>query len=229
MPVSVSNSPLYLSDSDIADIYQKQQNRVATAPTTSTGTGGYNVNPSPQAGYGAYGGVPGALGLPSPGEDLAAVYPNLSETNAEVSKNIMSQLRGELSPDTIAQIEDSAAAWGVRAGMPGAGIAFNRGLRDIGLQSEAVKQQGIQNFNAVTPTIKATQTVSPELQTEVSLQNAINAAAPNPTAAASAAQSLFNQYLSRLSNAGQTPTTPSIFNVQQPNIQSISGFNYSQR
>jgi len=166
-------------------------------------TGGFNLSPAPTSGQGAYGKVPGQLGLPDPAGDLASVYPNLSGTNEEVSNAILRQLRGELSPETVANIQDSAASFGVASGMPGSGLATSRGLRDIGLATEQVQQQGVQNYQSVLPTVSGTQTVSPAQQSEIALQNAINAAAPDPQAAAQQTQALFNDYLKQIAKMSQ--------------------------
>jgi len=163
-------------------------------PQTTTETG-YQYSPSPTEGRGAFGAVPGQIGVPSPAKDLAAELPGLKNLNTEASDNIMTQLRGEVSPDTIRSIQDASASWGVGAGMPGSGLAVNAGLRTVGQSSEALQQQGQQNLNAMTSSVSNTQTASPELQAQVAMQNAANAAAPDPTAAAQYSQSLFDQYL----------------------------------
>lgn len=138
---------------------------------------------------------------PNPYADLSKVYPNLSGTNAQLSGDILSQLKGQLSPQTMQMIQDAGASYGVASGMPGSGMARNRTLRDLGIASEDVQNKGIQNYISSLPTISRTQTVSPELQSEISYSNAVNAAAPNPAAAANYSQQLFNQYLSALNPA----------------------------
>lgn len=143
--------------------------------------------------------MPGQLPMPSPYSDLSSIYPNLSQTNAAVSSDIMSKLRGELSPNTVSQIQDAAAEFGVGSGMPGSGLQWNKALRDIGMTSEQQQQQGLQAYGSLIPAISGTQTVNPALQTEVNLQNSLNAAAPDPAAAASYAQELFDKYLQALS------------------------------
>lgn len=168
----------------------------------------FTLNPTPTSGQGPYGAVPGQLGLPNPAADLASVYPNLSGTNEQVSNDILRQLRGELSPATIANIQDSAASFGVSSGMPGSGLATNRGLRDIGLATEQVQQQGLQNYQSLIPTVSGTQTVAPALQSEIALQNAVNAAAPDPQAAAEQTQALFNNYLSKVAKLSEPAPKP---------------------
>lgn len=137
------------------------------------------------------------------GPGLNSAYPNLTGTNAAVSGALLSELQGQLSPQTQNSIADAAASFGVNSGMPGSGLAMNRYPRDIGLASEQLMHQGIGDYSSLIPSISATQTVSPYqaagLNTEINATNAINAAAPDPTAAATYAQQLFDRYLNRLS------------------------------
>lgn len=185
----------------------------AASPGVGGASSNYNVNPSPRSGRGAFGAVPGALGLPSPFTDLSSVYPNLSGTNAATSAAIMAKLRGELSPGTVNAIQDAAATFGVGSGMLGGGgggfspdsLYSNDALRRIGMASEAQTQQGLQDYASLIPTISSTQTVRPELQTEIAATNAFTGAMPNPSEAASYAQGLFDKYLAKLSSpAGGT-------------------------
>lgn len=178
-------------------------------PTTQTygGTPGFTVNPAPQAGAGTFGAVPGPIGMPDPYGNLSAVFPNLSRTNTATSSALLNQLRGVVSPETQMAIKDAAAAWGVQGGAgAGSGIAGNLSLRNLGLTSEQLQQQGLQNYSSILPTVASTQTVQPALQAEISAQNALNAAAPNPTAAASYAEQLFNNYMAMMQGpAGGAP------------------------
>lgn len=163
--------------------------------------GEFNLNPQPRQGQGAFGSVPGNIGLPNPSADLSKVYPNLTGTNSAVSDQIMSQLRGELSPDTIAAIQNAAATYGVTSGMPGSGLQWNKSLRDLGIATEDQISKGISNYNATIPTVSGTQTVRPETQVDVATQNAVWNSAPDPAAAASYAQQLFDKYLGSLSQS----------------------------
>lgn len=162
---------------------------------TSTGTGGYNPSPSPHAGVSPFGMVPGSVGLPNPAGDLAGVYPNLSGQTGQLSKNIMSELQGELSPETINMIQDKAARFGVSMGSPGSPFAGAQGLKNLGLTVEQQQKGGLADYlNAITG-ISKTQTVSPELQTEIAQQNAVWNAAPDPAMAAAEQQKLLDKYL----------------------------------
>ena len=181
-----------------------------------------NLTPAPRAGTNAFGMVPGTLSLPDPFGDLSAVYPNLGKTNQSVSDTILSKLSGQLSPSTLNSIQNAAAAFGAANGMPGFSpgtFNFDNALSNIGLSSENLQQQGLQDYNATIPTVSSTQTVAPALQTETANTNAINAAAPDPTQQASYAEQLFNQYLQSLKGpAGGTinakvPSAPSGFDL----------------
>lgn len=165
------------------------------APSTSTGTSGYNISPSPQGGQGAFGKVPGDIGLPNPQADLAAIYPNLSGQTGQLSKNIMSELQGELSPETINTIQDNAARFGISSGSPMSQFAGAAGLKNLGLSVEQQQKGGLADYlNAITG-ISKTQTVAPELQTQIAEQNAVWNAAPDPASAAAEQQKLLDKYI----------------------------------
>lgn len=175
----------------------------AAYPATSTTTG--TQSPAPQSGQGAYGKVPGDISNPNPFGDLSALYPNLSGTNASVSSNIMNELNGVLSPSTINNIKNQAASFGVSSGVPGSQFQGYQGLANLGLTTEKMQQQGLQDYLSAITGISKTQTVDPALQTEIATQNATWNAAPDPEAAAKEQQNLFDQYLQKLqSPAGGT-------------------------
>jgi hypothetical protein len=137
---------------------------------------------------------------------LAGQIPGLGKLNASASGVIGNELSGQLSPDTLAAIRNAGASWGVANGMPGAAggtIGGNRTLRDVGLTSMQQQQQGIKDYASFVPTVSGTQTVAPALQAEVNQNNSVNAAAPNPAAAQSYAEQLFNRYLTQL-NGGSS-------------------------
>jgi hypothetical protein len=157
---------------------------------------------APTGGQGIYGAVPGQTPFPQPYEDLSAIYPNLGETNAAMSRNIMAGMAGQLPQDVVNQIRDRSAAFGVSSGMPGSGLARNRGARDLGLTSLDMMKWATQAYNQTIPTISNTQTLSPALQAEINQMNAINAAAPDPTAAGQHAEYLYKKNLARSSAGG---------------------------
>lgn len=153
----------------------------------------YNVNPPPRPGSytDTYGGVPGAIDLPDPFADLERLYPNLSQTNAQASRNILAGLRGELSPETLAGLQDDAARYGITSGMPGSDLSFRRGVTRTAGAREALQNNALQNFLNTQTTMSRTQAVSPELQSQIADRNSVYAAAPVPQTAARNLQALF--------------------------------------
>jgi hypothetical protein len=105
-------------------------------------------------------------------------------------------------------LQDKAAAMGINLGQPGGQpgntITNQNFLNSLGLTSEGLAHQGLTDYNTFTGTA-GSQQLQPELQNEVAMQNAVDAAAPNPAAAQTYAQQLFDKYLSQNSNpAGGT-------------------------
>lgn len=163
---------------------------------------GYNLNPQPQAGSGAFGAVPGSLGLPQPYENLSGVVPNLGALNKTASGDILSNLQGTLSPATEHALQTASATFGTASGMPGSGLSYNSLYGNIAGASEGQQAQGLQQYNSFIPTASGTQTVPPGLQTQIAGTNASNAAAPDPSQSASYSEQLFNQYLNQLKGPG---------------------------
>lgn len=81
-----------------------------------------------------------------PYSDITKAYPNLSKTTAQVSSNILSKLRGELSPETQNAIRDASATFGIANGIPGSQMVNYRNARDLGLTSQGLQTQGGQEF-----------------------------------------------------------------------------------
>ncbi len=168
----------------------------------------YNVNPGTQAGSGAFGAVPGAIGLPTDLYDqTAGNVKNLPGLTADTANNIATELGGQLSPGTMNLLQDRAAAFGVNVGQPGGKpgntISTQNLLNSMGTTSEGLAQKGVQDYNSFLPTV-GSQELAPSLQSDIADRNATMAAAPNPGEAASYAQQLFNQYLAKTSPAGGT-------------------------
>lgn len=170
----------------------------AGTAAATPGSSAFNPNPAPHGGVGVFGAVPGQLGLPDPYGDLSAHLPGLANLNAGASGVVQSQLSGELSPETQAAIQDAAARFGISSGMPGSGLVGYRTARDFGLTAMQLQQQGLQNYGPLIGAISSTQTLNPALQNEIASQNAINAAAPDPSQAGSYAKNLFDQYLATI-------------------------------
>lgn len=161
----------------------------------------FNYAPPPRPGQGAFGMVPGQVGMPSPFSDLSSAYPNLTNTNASVSGNIASELSGQLSPGTTKALQNAAAQHGVSSGMPGlepGSQNLNALFGNVAGYSEGLQHQGLQDYNATIPTVSATQTVKPETQIALAEQNAVNAAAPDPSQAAGYAKKMFDEYLNKI-------------------------------
>lgn len=162
----------------------------------------YNTNIATQGGSGAFGAVPGAIGLPNSQYDqTAGVVKNLPGLTNGSANDIASELGGQLSPGTLNLLQNRAAAFGVNSGMPG-GVPGNtlstqNLLDNIGTTSENLASKGVSDYNSFLPTV-GSQMLAPSLQADIADRNATLKAAPNPTQAASYAQSLFNQYLQKM-------------------------------
>jgi len=146
-----------------------------------------------------YGSRVGQLPLPNPFGDLSAIVPGLSGLNAAAAGSIGNKLKGVLSPETLNMMQNYQAATATRSGMPGTNVepdalAYRRSLRDLGRTVEDVQSQGLRDLLSFLQTTSATQTVNPALQQEHNLQNAINAASPEPAVAGSYAEELFKKY-----------------------------------
>lgn len=169
---------------------------------------GYPLNPGPTGGVGAFGAVPGAVGLPNPYKDLGGVVPGLPGLNAGASGVIGNELGGILSPQTQMAMQDLEARMAQQSGMPGTNmragtLGGNRSARDLGLTIEQLQRQGLQDYNATIPTISRTQTVDPSQQIGLAQWNAINRSAPDPTLAANYSKYLFDQYLAQMRGPGR--------------------------
>lgn len=156
----------------------------ATSPLTA-----YNSNPSPKLqGQGPYGAVPGNIGIPpSTWQQTIGVAPGLGNTS-QLTKNIMSELQGDINPQALKNMQDAAASYGVSSGMPGSNaipgtLAFNKNLRNIGLDTMAVQRQGQQDYLSALQGIGGAQTPQ-ALAAEIAAHNAQLNAAPDPAQAA---------------------------------------------
>lgn len=158
----------------------------------------FNLNATPRTGQGPFGLVPGAIGLPPVYNDVAGVFPNLSGNLGALSQNISSDLAGELDPQTIAMLQNTAAQFGIGQGTPLSPFSGAQGLRQLGLTAEAQRRQGAQTLLSALPTVAKSLTVSPETQLEVADRNATLGAAPDPEKAAREAQRLFDLYMAKL-------------------------------
>jgi hypothetical protein len=161
----------------------------------------FSLNPAPQSGAGAAGLVPGNLTAPNSTYQQLSQIPGFSGLSSSAIGDTQSQLNGSLSPQTQNLLQNKAASLGVSMGQAGGqgatGNTFTTQnlLDNLGITSEQLQNQGLSNFNTLSSTT-GQQQLSPELQSSIQEQNAVNAATPNPAAAQSEALSLYQQYLS---------------------------------
>jgi len=170
-------------------------------PTTTSDQ--FTNIPTPRTGLGAFGAVPGPVANP---------IPNAPDLNKTAGNDILSKLSGTLSPGTMNALKDASAEWGISSGMgPGSGIGWNQLYGNIAGASERQQQEGLTDYNQIT---------GPGFQTNLAESNAQLAAAPDPSASASYAQKLYDEYLQQMqrsrspaggtgtASGGATPPTP---------------------
>lgn len=158
----------------------------------------------------AYGGIPGPTPVPpSTYEQTRSIYPQIQNLTGGAGKVIQSQLSGELSPETINAIQNAAASWGVATGMPGSQFAGYRGLRQLGLNVEQMQNQGVGNYNNFLGSIART-TNDPALLAQISAYNNQLAAAPDPAAAAAAAEKAYQDAIRQTQGTGTIPSVGGI-------------------
>lgn len=82
--------------------------------------------------------------------NFSTIYPNLSATQGQVASNTLARLRGELSPETLNTIQDTAARFGIGTGMPLGGggntVTGNFGRKLVGQTVEGLQSQGLQDY-----------------------------------------------------------------------------------
>lgn len=169
---------------------------------------GFNLAPSTQAGSGAYGAVPGAIGAPpSIFSQVNSNVPGAAGLATGAAGNIASEQAGMLSPGTQNLLRNNAAAMGVSVGQPGGApgntISNENLLTNMGLTSEGLSQQGDQGYLSFLGGVGQTQQ-NPNLLADIASNNATMAAAPNPAAAAAQQQAQMMQYFNLL----RGPTLP---------------------
>jgi hypothetical protein len=147
----------------------------------------YNANnPKPQSGSGAYGAVPGVLNIPqNTYGQVNNAFSGYGATGQNAANFIGGEVQGQLSPETMDLLQNKGAQYGVMSGSPGSQFANNNYLKNLGLTSEQVQGKGVQDYLGFLGGTGAAMT-DPKLAYEVQLQNALDAAAPNPAAAAGA-------------------------------------------
>ena len=166
----------------------------------------YNVSPTATSGQGAFGLVPGQTQAPpSIWDQLNQNVPNYGAMTTSATGNIQSMLNGQVSPSTMMNMGNQAASRGVSLGQPNSPISNNIGLNLLGTTSEGLQQQGLQDYNTFSGTA-GSQQQNPALMSEISQSNAVLGSAPDPSASAAYAQSLYDQYLQKMSPSGGTGT-----------------------
>ena len=78
--------------------------------------------------------------------NMEGVMPGLSNLGGQASQNILSELQGELSPGTVNAIQDESARFGLGAGISGSTLSGSRGLSRLGLTTEQMQGQGLQDY-----------------------------------------------------------------------------------
>lgn len=181
---------------------------MATSTIPYQSVGSYSA--SPQAGNGPFGAVPGAVNTPNMAASTQYGLPSAG------ASTISSELGGTLSPGTQNLLTNKAAAYGVSTGQPfssgGNTLPLQNLLDQMGLTSENLAHQGVGDYSQFNPAT---------VQADVAEQNATNAAAPDPAAAAQYAEQLFQKYMnqgSQVSKPGPTGTFRT-----DPNGNFISG------
>lgn len=172
---------------------------------------GFNINPGPQAGSGAYGAVPGVLSLPPDiYSQVMKSFPGLTQTGTAAAGTIGSEVQGQIAPDVQRQLQDKAAALSVSSGAgggPGTAGSFGQNtlLESLGLNSQQQQQQGINSYLQFLTGTGSTMN-DPNLAASIEQQNALNAAAPNPAVAASTQQNDFQKYMQMITGGTGPPS-----------------------
>lgn len=173
--------------------------------TPASSLANYNINPGYQSGQGAYGQVPGPIGIPpSTYQQATTTLPGLGQAGTLATNSILSELQGDISPQALRNIQDAAAQFGVSSGMPGSNamantLASNKALLGNYRTTEQLQQQGLQNYANILGAVGQQQT-NPALAAEIAAHNAQLGAAPNPQAAAQ--QQLANYFASLAATRG---------------------------
>lgn len=170
----------------------------------------YNLSPAPlsSAGRTAFGQVPGNIGKPpSLYQGIESIYPGIGGLTSGAGRVIGSQIRGELSPETINTIQDEAASFGITSGLPNTNFSGYRGLRNLGLNVEGTQRAGVDAYNKYLSTL-APLMDNPELLAGIASWNATNNAAPDPRRAYEQMLADYGRYMSGAAGAGSMGGSP---------------------
>jgi hypothetical protein len=182
----------------------------------------YNASPAPTQGNGAFGLVPGQIQTPpSLWDQLNQNVPDYGALTTSATGNINSMLNGQVSPSTMTNLSNQAAARGISLGQPNSPMSNVIGLNLLGTTSEGLQQQGLTDYNSFTGTAGGLQE-SPDTMANIANINSINAAAPNPSSAAAYSKSLFDEQL-----AAANPNPYAVGAINPATGQPITqGWNY---
>jgi hypothetical protein len=170
----------------------------------------YPINPTPTTGSGTvFGKVPGPITLPQPAQDLAQVAPGVAGLGGTIAKTLSDKLGGQISPATQAALQNAAATYGLNIGQPGMSpLAYHNLFGNIAGFAENQANQAIAEYGPFVGAVSQTQTVPAALQAHIAEQNALQAAAPDPTAAQSHAENLYASYLAAMRSPGAPTRQP---------------------
>jgi len=146
----------------------------------------YNVNPGTQSGSGAYGSVPGLIGLPpNLYSQTSGQFPGVNQAGGNATNFIQSETAGQVSPETQNLLQQKSAEMGVGSGTPGSNFSNNNFTESLGLDSQNLAHQGVSDYLSFIQG-QGSQMTDPNLAFTVAQQNAVDQAAPNPAAATQA-------------------------------------------
>lgn len=149
----------------------------------------YVINPPPQSGTGAFGLVPGPVGIPpNIYQQLQGAYAPFMAQLGTAGQNISDELAGNVDMPSIARM---AAAYGIGSGMPGSGYAGTMGLNLTQNAIQQMKRQGLQDYMGLSGMLGSMQTPQ-SLAYTIADRNATMGAAPNPQ---DAYNRMLNDYL----------------------------------
>ncbi len=168
---------------------------------------GFNLNPEPTGGNGAYGKVPGSIGAPpSIYQQIEQLYPGISKLTEGAGSAINNELSGVLSPETQSNIGNYAASRGVELGQPNSPLSNLIGMNITGTTTEGLKRSGIADYSGFLGSLGSTQ-LNPALLSEIATQNSVWRSAPDPASAAAAQLALFDRYSNPAGGTGARSTS----------------------
>ena len=160
---------------------------------------------------------------PNPYADISQAGVDLAGINPSASAVLRSRFAGQVGGDDANWLQDRNAEWAAGSGMgfePGFGpsMANNRLARNLGLRSEELKDKAFGEYSPFVGTVAGTQIEAPgEKNLRVSTNNQL-AAAPDPYAKATYAETMFDKYKNKLGSPGDA------WNAGRSSTRFIPGF-----